>query len=411
MNKTYAIILLTEGVFGGAEKRFTRIFFYLNAKRRGSVLYFVSSSLRQRIVELYPYDDHDFVIALNNNTNVQSPTDVLYAKPSKHSRLKSYLKNTFLYKALYFLETRKTQNEMYKVLKKYNLQYGIVSYISVFSGVLPLYFFLRTPQLRPGIIFSNMDSWFSSISQNPRKEWYRKYVSFNYAHEKSDFVDFLSPFIYEGVKKLGVKIDPEKVHFTPCSFADYSKCRIGDKKKIRITFSGRLERDKNPEMFIKAGTILAEEFDDIEFHIMGEGRLSQTVSDLVKSTGLSNIVYHGFHSNPPEILAESSLFVSIQTSNNYPSQSILEAMACGNAIIASDVGDTRMFVNELNGSLIPLELTALTNAIRDYINNPQMTLTKGLHAAEYVRKEFTIEKAGEYYLGLFEQAAQKMKSN
>ena len=88
---------------------------------------------------------------------------------------------------------------------------------------------------------------------------------------------------------------------------------------------------------------------------MGEGRLSSKIKETVDNIGSTNIRFHGFHPQPTEVLAETSVFVSIQTTNNYPSQSVLEAMGCGNAIIATDVGDTRMFINENNGILIDLE--------------------------------------------------------
>jgi len=256
-----------------------------------------------------------------------------------------------------------------------------------------------------------MDSWFSNISINPRKEWYRKNVTFNLALEKCDVVDFLSPFIYEGIKKLGVKVNPGRVNITPCSFTDYSKCRIGVKGKFKVAFSGRLEKDKNPILFMDVATVLAKQHPEVEFHIMGEGLLSTTVSELIKDSGLSNIIFHGFHPNPTEVLAETSVFVSIQTTNNYPSQSVLEAMSCGNAIIATDVGDTRMFINEYNGTLIPLQQSALTNAIVEYIKKPEDALKKGLYASDYVKNEFIIEKAADYYLDLFEKAKQKVKSS
>ena len=173
--------------------------------------------------------------------------------------------------------------------------------------------------------------------------------------EKSDYVDFLSPFILEGIRDRGIKIKEESVSITPCSFTDYSKCRIGDKSIFQVAFAGRLEKVKNPDLFLEAAINFSKKYPEIVFHIMGEGRLSLDIKDKVESFNFSNIKFHGFHLNPTEILADTSVFVSIQTTNNYPSQSVLEAMGCGNAIVATDVGDTRMFINENNGILINLE--------------------------------------------------------
>ena len=56
------------------------------------------------------------------------------------------------------------------------------------------------------IIFSDMDSWFSEVLPDKKKLWYRKYYSFNNILETADRVDFLSPYIANGVKKLGVTL-------------------------------------------------------------------------------------------------------------------------------------------------------------------------------------------------------------
>lgn len=114
-----------------------------------------------------------------------------------------------------------------------------------------------------------------------------------------------------------------------------------------------------------------------------------------------------FHPNPTELLAETSVFVSIQTTNNYPSQSVLEAMGCGNAIIATDVGDTRMFINENNGILIDLEVNTLVNAIETLYLSKNLRERLGNYAYSYVRENHTIEKMAKYYVDLFDKASNK----
>ena len=239
------------------------------------------------------------------------------------------------------------------------------------------------------------------------KYWYRKFSSFNYALENSDYIDFLSPFILDGVKERGLKIKEKSVSITPCSFTDYSKCRMGDKSIFQVAFAGRLEVNKNPEVFLEAAITLSKKYPEISFHIMGEGRLSQEINKKVHSSGFTNIKFHGFHPHPTEILADTSVFVSIQTTNNYPSQSVLEAMGCGNAIIATDVGDTRMFINENNGILIDLEVSKLVNAIETLYLNKDLREQLGTYAYSYVRENHSIEKMAGYYVDLFDRASSK----
>jgi glycosyltransferase involved in cell wall biosynthesis len=250
-----------------------------------------------------------------------------------------------------------------------------------------------------------MDSWFSDIVPEEKKYWYKKFDSFNLALKKSDYIDFLSPFILNGLEKKGFQIKEETVSITPCSFTDYTNCKMGNKEQFQVAFSGRLEKDKNPELFVNAAIILSKKYSDIIFHIMGEGRLSNNIQEKVNSSGILNILFHGFHSNPAEILAKTSVFVSVQSTNNYPSQSVLEAMGCGNAVIATDVGDTRMFINEFNGILIDLNVNELVNAIESLYLDKDLRERLGKNAYSFVRENHTIEKMANYYITLFEKAS------
>jgi len=59
--------------------------------------------------------------------------------------------------------------------------------------------------------------------------------------------------------------------------------------------------------------------------------------NLLKNQVLTNVVFHGFYPNPIEILLRTGVFISIQIRIIIPPK-VYRAMACGNAIIATDVG-------------------------------------------------------------------------
>lgn len=401
--KKFGIVLLTKGVFGGAERRFTLLYRFLNTKSPGCILFFVSDSLKKSIAHLYPTLDLSNVVVLGPSESSSNNKSHNHQALKKNKNRRPFQSN-FLIQVYRFFKNRNLQHHYYNELNSYVNEHKIASLLGVYSGILPMYFYF-SQKTRPGIIFSNMDSWFSNLSENPKKDWHKKYSLFNLAHTKSDIVDFLSPFILEGVKQRGISVPEKKVRITACSFTDLSRCKLGDKSKFNFVFAARLEEDKNPLLYLEAALILAKEFPDAEFHLMGEGRLRETIKNRINEARMSNVIFHGFHTNPTDVFADSSVFVSIQTTNNYPSQSVLEAMACGNAIIASDVGDTRMFVNKDNGSLISLDLESLTTAMRAYLSTPNLAQEQGSFAVQYVKEHFSIERAAEYYLQLFEEVA------
>ena len=85
---------------------------------------------------------------------------------------------------------------------------------------------------------------------------------------------------------------------------------------------------------------------------------------------MENVFFEGGVADTAKYLKQSKIFISIQKDNNYPSQSLLEAMACENAIIASDVGETRKLVTENEGILVPLSAEKIADAIQFLLENP-----------------------------------------
>ena len=410
------IILFHNGPFGGATKRFMNLYKYIYLKNNVNIYFFLNNAYKKQVEKIITDCPKENLIVIRSfdkiyKSKIRKNSKYYKFKKTKNicnvETLDNELQYSIFRKFFWFIKNYHRQRKIFIEIDKYRKKLDIKSFLGVFNGVIPLYFYLKRNK-RPGIIFSDMDSWFYGIHKSGNKFWYRKFYSFNYGLENSDWVDFLSPFVLNGVRERGLNIKDEAFSITPCSFIDYSKCKSGKKKNFEIAFAGRLEPDKNAILFLEAVKIISNKFTNIKFHILGNGLLNYEVDNFIKENKLEERINYGFHKNPPEIFAETSIFVSIQTTNNYPSQSVLEAMACGNAIIASDVGDTRMFINENNGILIYLDVHSLVKAMEKLINNRELTRNLGKYASEYVRRNHTIEKAAGYYLGLFERAYQKI---
>ena len=97
-------------------------------------------------------------------------------------------------------------------------------------------------------------------------------------------------------------------------------------------------------------------------------------------------------------MAQTKIFLSLQKTNNYPSQSLLEAMASGCAIIATDVGETRRLLDETRSILIPYDAVYLKSAIEKLMNDQALRLQLGKAARVHVTKTQTVERYAEYFL-------------
>ena len=396
--KSFAIIILSNGTFGGAQRRFTNLFFALRKKYPDNAWFIVTQSMRLQLEQIYGPEMLDGVVSIGPSYNppVVERVESLNSKSAKRLGVFKFLKNTFFYKVYFFYKTRRNQFELFREIDALSKRHKIDRFLAIYTGVLPLYFYFGLKN-RPRIVFVNMDSWFSHLTTNPKRDWFRQFDLFNRAHSEADLVDVLSPYILDGLHVRGFQIEQDRYRITASSFTDYSRCVVGKKSTFTFVFGARLEKDKNPMIFLEASKQLAGEFPDARFIIAGDGRLSEAIKSELSSISKANIQFVGFVAILPELLSDSTVFVSLQTDNNYPSQSVLEAMACGNAIIATDVGDTRMFVNEQNGWLIGLDLDSLILAMRYCLKNPDEVKAKGRFAGNFVRQHFSLERALAYY--------------
>lgn len=402
--------MFNNGAFGGAAKRYTLLYMELLKKYPENIFLIVNGHLYYQLVSIFPGIDTTNIFVIRKGKDVpaseakQNTTFYSDHSPDPYETDKntSLLRKIYWYYKNYFIQ-KKIFNEIEFLRMKHNIKV----FTGVFSGGLPLVFYLNTKPGKASVIFANMDSWFSEVHHDINKLWYRKYYSFNYLMEHADYIDFLSPYIYEGVKKRNVKLKVDSVSVAPCSFADYSNCRPGDRAAFEIAFCARLEPDKNPVMFLEAAAVLHKKYPHVKFHLLGEGSLVYEIEKFIEVNGLAGAVNFRFHKNPPEIFARTSVVVSLQTGTNYPSQSLLEAMACGNAVIASNTGDTSMFINEKNGILIDLNTEALINAAEKLINNKNLAKDMGIYAAEFVLANHTAERYSGYFTDLVSKAYTK----
>ncbi len=402
--------MFNNGAFGGAAKRYTLLYKELLKKFPDNIFLIVNNHLYYQIRSIFPElnTKNIFVIDYKNDSSKaeEKENTTFYSDHSPDPILID--KNTSLPRKIYwFYKNLYKQKNIFKKIEAIRSKYNIKVFAGVFSGSLPTVFYLKDKRRKVSVIFANMDSWFSEVHPDMKLLWYRKYYSFNYIMENADFVDFLSPYILEGVKQRNVKIKNEAASIAPCSFADYSKCRVGDKSQIEIAFSARLEPDKNPIMFLKAAAVLHKKYPEIKFHLLGEGSLVFEIEKFIKDNKLSKAVDFKFHKNPPEVFANTSIIVSLQTGTNYPSQTLLEAMACANAVIASNTGDTRLFISEKNGLLINLNTNELVRALEELINNKTLLSQMGNYSREQVLTRHTAERYCEYFTSLLKKAYDK----
>lgn len=220
----------------------------------------------------------------------------------------------------------------------------------------------------------------------------------------SDVVDSLNP----GIDLDGL-IDPQKVSVSPCSFSDPGKYYPAEHKLQKVVFAGHLQINKGVKILMEIIKAWPDS-NNYTFVICGASDISAEVQAYArKITDIAgnnkNIVIQQ-SDNMTKILADAKVFLSLQTWDNYPSQSLIEAMLSGCNIVATAVGDTGLLVKEPWGVMLPVDAPGehYVENIRKFLNLSDKEQKKyGEEAREFILKNHTVERYTEYLKKLWNQ--------
>ena len=213
----------------------------------------------------------------------------------------------------------------------------------------------------------------------------------------ADNIDCLFPASAPIVKKHVNK--PESVSITPCAFTNLDEFKSAEKDRSFI-FLSRLVKGKNVELFLDAVILIKSFLQDNGYKVIiaGDGDLKPVLEDKVKEENLGNLVFLPGYVDSREYFPQADVFMSLQNINNYPSQSLLEAIACGCYIIATDIGDTRTIVKSQFGSLCGYDAKEIADLMVEFVNKELKDKLKiQQEARAFAEKTFIIDRSVEHY--------------
>ena len=167
----------------------------------------------------------------------------------------------------------------------------------------------------------------------------------------------------------------------------------------QIIFAGRLSHEKGIDSLISISQKLT---DDTHLIILGTGPEEEKINDLVKNH--NNIHFFGYQNKTQTISLIHGSDILIQPSlQEGISSTILEAMACKTAIIASDVGgNSELIENNVNGIIIkPHNIDSFVEQINNLFHNKKLRKLLVDNALKTV-EEYNWNKVGSLYLNVYE---------
>jgi glycosyltransferase involved in cell wall biosynthesis len=169
----------------------------------------------------------------------------------------------------------------------------------------------------------------------------------------------------------------------------------------RLVMVGRLQAPKDPITFVRAlALVRAVEFEAI---LVGDGPGRAAVEDEIRRLGVGSVVrLLGERTDVAELLSTADVFVLSTRSEGLP-LSVLEAMAAGLPVIASNVGGIpELVVDGVSGVLVPPgDPDALGDAIARVVENPSLAQRLGHAGRQRVVEEFDLEAVREAHLSLY----------
>ncbi len=153
-----------------------------------------------------------------------------------------------------------------------------------------------------------------------------------------------------GIPKNKIRVIYNAFPITPEINNKTSSVSVNDKTVVSV---GRLVPWKGFDLLIET----VSEIDGARLIIIGEGTQKEALENLIEKSGLNNRVFLTGTFSKQELfstLKKSKVFVLNSSYEGFP-HIILEAMAAGTAVVATDAGGTAEIVrNGKNGILIPV---------------------------------------------------------
>jgi glycosyltransferase involved in cell wall biosynthesis len=173
-----------------------------------------------------------------------------------------------------------------------------------------------------------------------------------------------------------------------------------------------IKKIKGIRYFVHAASLISAENSGVEFVIIGYdlNETGYSMKDMKLLADRMNIAdkihFLGGRKDIGELISTFDVAVISSLSEGF-SNVLLEYMASGRPVVATDVGGNReAVIHGETGLLVPSEnADQLAEAIKVFLDHKDLALTYGLAGRKRVEKEFSLQRMIEKYESIFERVA------
>lgn len=158
-----------------------------------------------------------------------------------------------------------------------------------------------------------------------------------------------------------------------------------------VLFVGRMEKRKGLKYLLRAFHAVKAEMPDTRLIVVGEGRLREGYEEKMLKAGVEDVVFTGFipDAELPRYYASADVFCAPNTGNESQGYVLLEAMASGKPVIASNIeGFATVVTDGVEGHLVlprnvPALALSLVHLLADSDRRAEMGARARIRAEEY----------------------------
>lgn len=162
----------------------------------------------------------------------------------------------------------------------------------------------------------------------------------------------------------------------------------------RIAMVACLREEKRIDVLIAAAPKVLARYPDVELLIAGEGRCRDALVQQARALGIADrVTFLGHREDVADVLARADIFALPSRSEAFPN-SIMEAMAAGLPVVASNVGGIPELVSDQQtGYLVPPgNPDALATALVSLIDHPDRAAAFGQAGRDRINQTYSFDR-------------------
>lgn len=195
------------------------------------------------------------------------------------------------------------------------------------------------------------------------------------------------------------------------AYNEATKARFRSELKLGTgkigVFVGRLSEEKNLDLLIRSWTEVRRAIPDARLLILGGGGAYRNVETRLRALAAElkldgPVALLGHVDRPKAYVLASDVFI-LPSRTEGMSNALVEALACGAAIVATDIpGNAEICKDGENALLVrPGDAGALAAAIIDVLGSPELARRLGAAARRTAEEKLTVERMLDAYLAAY----------